>query len=415
VSAAAPALHSGQARDDALEGLRGCAALAVFSAHLTAPATALDPGYTPSPWFWRFEMATPAVLLFFVISGYVIGLTNPGPPSRNAVGAYLWRRAVRLFPIYLAAVALTGLLVPNGPLRDFLGHVLLLQNASPDTPFGVGLLEGNPNLWSLHYEGIYYLGFVLLWCCRLNLAVLLGAAGTVGALGLFLPAFPLWLAWLACGFVFWLAGLAVAWRLPQAGPNEPGPWPTAVLLAVAVWRLQPAHTLLSHFGFTRPWFPGVSFACLDLLPCLLWMFLIVTRRQGRWTWLIELGAWISAAGYLGWLGYAGLFGWSGDIGLAAVLVAAALLLRGWSPSLAGLQRLAPLGAVSYALYVFAAPLQHGMRTLFPQWSGAWWTYSARLMTVVAGAQALAWLAERKIQPLVRRWLNRAVGFTPPHE
>ena len=80
-------------RDLVLEGLRGFAALLVLYAHLTAPVTKLDPAYAPSPEWWRWEFATGAVLLFFVISGYVIGLTNRAPP-----GLAWWLAVVAAIP-----------------------------------------------------------------------------------------------------------------------------------------------------------------------------------------------------------------------------------------------------------------------------------------------------------------------------
>jgi peptidoglycan/LPS O-acetylase OafA/YrhL len=69
--------------DQAVEGLRALAALAVIYAHFTSPGPRLDPVYAPSEIFWRFELALPAVMIFFLLSGYVIGITTAPRPAVN--------------------------------------------------------------------------------------------------------------------------------------------------------------------------------------------------------------------------------------------------------------------------------------------------------------------------------------------
>ena len=73
-------------RDLALEGLRGMCAVLVFYAHLFLPNRVLDPRWTPSPRFEWFDLGYAAVLMFFVLSGYVIGLVTTQPASAPASG-----------------------------------------------------------------------------------------------------------------------------------------------------------------------------------------------------------------------------------------------------------------------------------------------------------------------------------------
>jgi peptidoglycan/LPS O-acetylase OafA/YrhL len=164
-------------RDLAIEGLRGGAALAVLHAHLFSPVVkddgggALDPAYAPPSFFYWLEGGSLAVLLFFLLSGYVIGLSISRPFTVCAIPAFLRRRAIRILPIYLAAIGLGAALSPVFPIQDALGHLLFLQN-SGDQAF-IKLLSTNPSLWSLPYEAVFYLIFPLLWFWRPRIIPLL--------------------------------------------------------------------------------------------------------------------------------------------------------------------------------------------------------------------------------------------------
>ena len=65
-----------------MEGLRGLAALMVVASHLSLFRNFLDPDLPAMG--MAFQQAHYAVLIFFALSGYVIGLTNrpePGTPA----------------------------------------------------------------------------------------------------------------------------------------------------------------------------------------------------------------------------------------------------------------------------------------------------------------------------------------------
>jgi peptidoglycan/LPS O-acetylase OafA/YrhL len=403
-----PAHPAAPRRDDALEGLRGCAALAVLYAHLTVSAPVLDPAYAPPAFFWHIEAAVAAVILFFLISGYVIGLTNERPFTRQAVASYLRRRALRLLPLYFFAVTLGWLASPGPSLRDLAGNFLLLQNAAPGSPFAINLLFGNSNLWSLHYEAIYYLLFIAVWGLRPRMLPLFALVFLIGALGVLAPGFSLWAAWLACGFLFWLVGLAVAWQLPPDSTAPAGPWPSAGLLALATWKLQILNAVLARMGHAIVWLPGITLGYLDSLPVLLWLFLLVTRRRAPWHRHLEAACWFLPILYLAWRCRPGAFPvWQGETRVAVCAIAVAIALRGWCPSLRFLERLAPFGAISYGIYAFGAPAQFLARDLLPSYAGRWWTYGLRVIAAVGLTFFLAWFFERWVQPRLRRWLQPA--------
>lgn len=95
-------------RDLPLEGLRGLCAAAVLYAHMFGPAATLDPRWAPPRQTWWFNLGYAAVLMFFVLSGYVIGLTTSRPASPVEIRRYLQRRALRLVPVSTVAVLLVS-------------------------------------------------------------------------------------------------------------------------------------------------------------------------------------------------------------------------------------------------------------------------------------------------------------------
>jgi peptidoglycan/LPS O-acetylase OafA/YrhL len=221
--------------------LRGLAAFVVAAAHLRAE---MYPGLRtvsdPSLWFQGFTFATgfahQAVLVFFVISGWLVGgslLNKMGQPG--AVTNYAIDRATRLWTVLIPTFGLTllfglgsGVLLPSGidfsaanefSALSFAGNLLGLQRVVL-SDFG-----GNYALWSLANETWYYVLFpllVLLFTTRRSTTRI--ASGAALALAAFLlPTgiilyFSIWLLGVAFSRVRIECGLAMrcAWLVPLA-------------------------------------------------------------------------------------------------------------------------------------------------------------------------------------------------------
>ena len=115
--------------ENGIEGLRGFASLAVLYTHFLW-ANDIDPGFTLPEGWMIFECSQGAVLLFFILSGYVIGLTNRLPLSPPNWRMYVWRRVVRIVPLCWLALMLSAL-VRTTPLDVLLGNLFFLQNTLP--------------------------------------------------------------------------------------------------------------------------------------------------------------------------------------------------------------------------------------------------------------------------------------------
>ena len=412
-----PASPPPASRDLALEGVRGCCAALVFSAHLFLPFRVLDPVWSPSPRFSWFDLGYPAVLFFFVLSGYVIGLVTPSRASAPGIRRYLLHRAGRLLPLNTLAVILSCLLLVHVSGRAVAGNLLFLQNAEPYPIIGrFPLLENNPNLWSLNYEVVFYVSFIVLWLrgpkAGWVLAVMLLLVGTP-ATGL---PFARLVARYACGALYWLAGLSVAWMTAPSSPDfRRSNWPAAALGFYAMWVLAPLHSLFLCCGWGDWVWPSLvspgpmSPHRFDFLPVCVWLLLAVTGRAPR---AGRAFAWISLV--LATTGLAGRLlspDWQGADTFAVIALAGAWALARRECGLRPLQWLAPLGTVSFAIYVVGGPIQLAQRAILPSFSGSALTFVVRGVAVVAAVATMAWLLERRLCPPVGRWIRRLGGET----
>lgn len=401
-------------RDLALEGLRGLCAGAVFYAHAFAPTAALDPAWAPPAQFWWFNVGYAAVLMFFVLSGYVIGLTTTQPATRESMGRYLSHRALRLVPVNTVAVLLAWAVLPVLSARLIVGHLFFLQNGEP-YPGGllIDLLPTNPNLWSLNYEVVYYLAFLALWRWAPRAGwVWLGLA-VLSFVSAGLPSFAV-ISHYACGGLYWLGGLAIAWQLAPAGESRRGAWPAAMLGAYAIWTVGPLREIIGRIhAYPLMAITPAAPHRLDFLPAALWLLLAVTGRgpvlQRRLGWfclgwtVLGLGVRMTGDGI------------SSSVVLGALAVVGAWLLRNWSPGPAALARCATLGTISFGLYAVAIPLQFAQRAIFPWFGGSALTFAVRLAGLLVLALGLAWILDRRVQPWLRRRLTREPARLFPRE
>ncbi|MFC7532833.1 acyltransferase family protein [Actinoplanes sp. GCM10030250] len=143
-----------------LDGLRAVAVLLVVYAHLTRYVFTDLRAFT-GEWL---HAGTAGVMLFFLVSGYII----PASLERHGDLRAFWRsRACRLFPLYLVV------LLPFAGSIDLVAHATML-------PFLLGVPPATPVLWTLSFEMAFYLlvsGLFALRLHRLDGWVAMGLAG----------------------------------------------------------------------------------------------------------------------------------------------------------------------------------------------------------------------------------------------
>jgi peptidoglycan/LPS O-acetylase OafA/YrhL len=381
-----------------LEGLRGVCAILVVLSHWGEflPEREGVIAYVaeiPRPFGFL------AVIVFFMLSGFVIGRATPAERSAGAVASYLQRRFIRIYPIYLAALV-ASFLVAGKPLGsgEFLLHAAFLQNAVVET------IASNGPLWSLDNEAIYYLVFVVVLLIPRALYILCAAA----IAGVIFATFrPDWFFNLLGLYVFWLAGLMLSGGTPPLQrlvpeTNAPRFWAPMFLLAAnmatGAWL-----AILKAGGIHA----GLTFVVAINGILLLDVFASVLGRATVRPCAAPFYA-LSAATTAIALAYGLSTGTivtmpSTGIALAFfVLAGLASRLRWRAPTPAQWAKLSVVGAISYGLYVIHYPILFAAKAWFP---GSW---TAVLLAAPVSFAAAA-ILEGVLQPRMRRWGARMSG------
>ncbi|MDF4201871.1 acyltransferase [Maribacter sp. SA7] len=160
-----------------LDSIRGMAALVVLYHHIFKLNKNIFHSILSEKIYLIFKFISDlnfeAVLLFFIISGFSIGLSTIKRPLKNKddINGYLYRRFKRILPIYWIAITLSLLIglvmnlqnLPDFNIKNLIGNLLFLQTGkiienSWVIPYGL-----NGPLWSLSFEMFFYLFFPLVY------------------------------------------------------------------------------------------------------------------------------------------------------------------------------------------------------------------------------------------------------------
>jgi peptidoglycan/LPS O-acetylase OafA/YrhL len=288
-------------RLDALESVRGLAALVVVFHHLAL--TFWPAAYTANSPLRFLLDGKFAVSVFFVLSGVVLSYSFFNKPSRNALGSATIRRYFRLTPPILASVLVAyGLMAAgafaNAPLAAAVGR---------DDPWLRDLYDFEPSLTGAVKEGLYgvYVDYHesqtynnVLWTMRTEL---FGSLFVFVLQALFGTLPRRWVLYLLIGaglygryrfFLDFLVGVAVCdCYLMDRGRRRPiaiGAWGGAVLLAagVVIGSVLP-DSLRPVLGFSPRKFDTQTVGAILVIGTAL--FCPFWRRQLESGWLVWLG------------------------------------------------------------------------------------------------------------------------------
>ncbi|MFI6882531.1 acyltransferase family protein [Streptosporangium canum] len=371
-----------------LDALRGLGAVAVLLEHLL-------PWFMPALRPYWFNLGMYGVLVFFLVSGYIIPVSLEG---RGDVRAFWISRIFRLYPIYLLVAASVLLMAFWTPVREQVPRDLSAVSAHVTMLLDVVHLGGLADtMWTLSYEMVFYLLVTALFVRGLH-----HRSGTF-----------------AVGF----GAVAVVAGLVLSAPLLKGPWPayvSGVLFLVGMvclisgrFRTAAAYVLggmsvvLLIFGSFVPWLGAAILAV---------MFIGTAVRRweqgagGLWpvavaTVLVALApVWSGQAGW--WWVQPGV--WFTTMALAGATFAGAMALR--RRRLPGF--LVRLGLISYSLYLLHHPLLRlansllgDVRSMQPVVQVS---LSAGFVAVVVG---LSWLTYRYVELPMQR-LGRRVAHWP---
>ena len=386
---------------DQVDSLRGWAAFSVLVMHTFRQK--LLPEFPLGHYASYLQADRAAVLLFFVISGYVIGLSTNRPWTPPEARRYGWRRVVRLGPVYLLAILLAWLAVPAENGRTLLGHLAFLQDSNPDNPLRVDNLAGNSPLWSLHYEALFYTLFLVWWRWPASVGPSLVLAAAGGVWATCSPTGPGFVVSHSVGAIYWLAGLLLS-RCPRvAGPNTGGKIWANILWLHAAYHFAPIPLLRGRLHLvadTKTYLP------LDDLIYLPLAVTLVALAGGRR--LPGARAWQLAAGGTALAGFVMILAARKNLldtrWLVSITYLAAGFLCYFRPVTAGLAVAARVGGFSYALYALHFPVLLMLGRFFP----AEVSLPVGLGAIALGwlvVFPLAWVVEIRFQPRLRAGLT----------
>ncbi len=403
-----------------LEALRGACAFFVVIYHVVLHNQYVDPAYFPQ-WMKFFNISGHfCVLIFFVLSGYVIGISNPGKLTGNKIVPYLKKRFIRIYPIYFICLTVALLFAIPYPAGVILHNYTMLQGAASPV-----IWENNP-IWSLNYEIVYYLTFIPLSYFGVRPAAALCGALVFGLAAYLLhPAInaPILSAY-GYGFAFWAIGWCMAAYLK---PSAQAPRFQQMLGGIFLLLSQPVivvfyypFKLLSkllhnplHFGDKVYW--AETMVTLDdfaMLPYCIWLVALFSglalRYYKAFTAVLFAAPAISIA--LLFKNQGGAANFMQQLWPVLCYVISLLLYFGPQQWFARgsnwlINRGIKLGAISYGLYVIHFPLM----VIFSKTSilsGSVFTFTLRLTLYITACLAAAYVLEKRIQPRVGGWLRQ---------
>ena len=194
-------------KEHELEALRGFAALLVVVSHIISYGKFIDPGFFPEKLTNIYNGGHEMVLIFLLLSGFVIAISTKTIRSASYVKLYVKKRFVRIYPIYLLSLLITLAIGTT----QYQWPTILSNLAFTNVFFSNVMLDNGP-IWSLHYEVIFYLLFIPIFYYKLH-PVKIGCFTFLLGL-IFLLSSPytniISPASYCFGFCFWITGVVIA-------------------------------------------------------------------------------------------------------------------------------------------------------------------------------------------------------------
>lgn len=384
--------------DTRIESLRGYAAFMVMVRHLSV-MNWFDEKFNLAD-FTRYEVSGHVyVLIFFIISGYVIGLNYPKEDFATFdLKKYLIKRFVRIYPIYVIAILLT-LVISSEGLDIITGNFFFLQN------FLVENLSKNTPLWTISHEIVYYILFALIATFRLNHFIIFSLSVLTSLSCIIYPQMPAMIIALSTGFSYWCTGMLIAWYFPftsvKSEENKTRFYIPVLLLLLLCDKLNILYGFIPNRGYEIGWGLQNKVNVYDwvFFPFCFSAFLVYSNRNSRF--LIP-SIIVSYCAMLASMAYSIVKRGSDYYGLTTYfLVSLAILLLFTKVKSEKITKLAVLGSVSFALYVIHTPLMFIAKLILPA-SDSQLLYFFKLLIYVICVFILSYLLEKKLQPRIRK-------------
>jgi peptidoglycan/LPS O-acetylase OafA/YrhL len=399
--------------DKKLEGLRGLCALTVAVSHFFNFGffgALSSPIYNP---VMHFQFAAVAVFIFFIISGYVMGISHISTPLNNANAKdYLKKRIIRLYPIYLIAILITAVYgYKLLSLQQVIAHLFFVQ------VFFVPPMVSNVVFWSLSYEVVYYLLFFAFWAINnrsKNYYLLL--AMLIIAFVLSTPSINIFKAMLI-GWIFWIAGLYISRLNTDEDTNKKNARPVIsyFLILLATQNLGSGTILMRALHITFDPKYNINFFDLIYIPVCTLIVLEITRRQFRFIkWLRVLTYAIPAMSVLSLLYFKHDIRANQHWEYGILCFTLAVLLTWLKTNIYDFEKLNFVGRISYAIYVFHFPIGFYMTMYLSRLVSGFPLFIIGLISWIVVTLGISYLTELRLQPFIKNLLlKKTISKTDP--
>jgi peptidoglycan/LPS O-acetylase OafA/YrhL len=398
-----------------LDILRGVAALTVVLHHIVSYSNGFDKRYSLDSWLHYNFPAHLAVLVFFILSGYVIRINTRPMQTGADIRTYLKKRLVRIYPIYLIAILFTCLISQEHSIPKILSNVFLIS-----VPLDNVMIEDAP-LWSLQYEVLYYIVFIAFSYFKINLRNTIITLLSLIVL-LFVAAHrvtvPPLIASYLIGFLIWISGCAIA----ELNMRDTRPWTLSHMRLISIFLLmfsllsfnpygpllKMMHTSDIVIGNLSMFQQSISYIDLFYFLYVVGLMLVMTHTRVRFGNAIILSVFGLAVFRLALLvkTYGFHFMVAEHYVLPALLLCCSIAL--WFlpfnlplSVLKPIRKTAGLSNISYALYIIHLPLLFFFGSFTAVNSTMFLLKACLYLAVVMG---IAYVLEEKFQPRIKRLL-----------
>lgn len=391
-----------------LEGLRGLCALSVLLSHVfynsmgyrTSHETYF-PGYIGA---FISASSCIGVLLFFVLSGFVIEYTTQRPFSGIEVKKYLARRFIRIYPIYILVLIFSFAISSNASdtWERFAGNALFLQT------WAVECLSNNTVFWTLHLEVAFYLLYLLVWRFKPKIEYLLICTAICALVSPFVQSHIL----RVFGYFFlWLCGLSLAreyLKKPTASiQNHPWRWFWASVFAAVAFNM----LNVIQISIKPYWICGRGFTSLISVVvvsgCLMTILAVPLGLKIRSlykvsiliSFIASLAAVLHSLLHHRWSHFT-------EYPLASAYLVLTFFGFAYGQNISALKwldNLTWLGAVSYAVYIIQEPIYTLVFSFIPiSWASySWWGINVLVI-------ALTFLSSSYLENIYQPWIGSRI-------
>jgi peptidoglycan/LPS O-acetylase OafA/YrhL len=383
-----------------IEQYRGLCALLVLLTHGLREEHMLVDNFKWPEYLRYCNSGSLSVLVFFCISGYVIGITND--KNNLDIKSYLKKRVIRLYPIYLVAIVLCIIAAGGVSLHVLLGNLFFLQNQNSYFGWQVPIFLNYP-AWSLNYEVIYYLLFIVIFYLKPKIWIMTLLLLVPTLLLLHCTQQTIFLSNYIHGYYFWILGLVIGWNIFKNKTTTNNiPLLSMLFLQLCLSHLYQGDVILHFLGIYPTNYVGQLFdfpfclmimctltgkdnvflrvnklICYALPGCIL-LFLVVNHR------ILEDVRWVMC-----------LIFWVLSLLFYFEKKASSFLLG----------QLTGIGKISYALYLFHEPVAFLVKKVIFIHNNIIAEVIIKYILWIFITFALSFVLERLVQPVIKKYLT----------